>query len=46
MTGELLWSPDPATPSEIGRFVAWLLSDAAAFSTGALFFVDGGSSGV
>jgi acetoacetyl-CoA synthetase len=24
MTGELLWSPDPATPSEIGRFVAWL----------------------
>jgi acetoacetyl-CoA synthetase len=24
MTGELLWSPDPATPTEIGRFVSWL----------------------
>jgi acetoacetyl-CoA synthetase len=24
MTGELLWSPDSATPSEIGRFLRWL----------------------
>jgi acetoacetyl-CoA synthetase len=24
VTGELLWSPDTATPTEIGRFVDWL----------------------
>jgi 2,5-dichloro-2,5-cyclohexadiene-1,4-diol dehydrogenase 1 len=33
-------------PEDIAEQAAWLLSDAAAFSTGALFFVDGGSSGV
>lgn len=33
-------------PIDIAEQAAWLLSDASAFSTGSLFFVDGGSSGV
>ncbi|CAN5322430.1 SDR family oxidoreductase [soil metagenome] len=33
-------------PGDIAEQAAWLLSDAAKFSTGSLFFVDGGSNGV
>jgi len=34
------------TPEDIAEQAAWLLSDASKFSTGSLFFVDGGSNGV
>jgi 2,5-dichloro-2,5-cyclohexadiene-1,4-diol dehydrogenase 1 len=34
------------TPSEIGEAVAWLLSDAASFVTGAIFAIDGGYTSV
>ncbi|PPJ25585.1 SDR family NAD(P)-dependent oxidoreductase [Nocardia nova] len=33
-------------PEDIAEQAAWLLSDASKFSTGTLFFVDGGSNGV
>jgi NAD(P)-dependent dehydrogenase (short-subunit alcohol dehydrogenase family) len=34
-----------AEPEELAEQVAWLISDASSHSTGALFFVDGGTSG-
>ncbi|HEY3737507.1 MAG TPA: SDR family oxidoreductase [Jatrophihabitans sp.] len=33
-------------PEDIAEQAAWLLSDASKFSTGSLFFVDGGANGV
>ncbi|WP_105034189.1 SDR family NAD(P)-dependent oxidoreductase [Cryobacterium aureum] len=33
-------------PEEVGELAAWLLSDAASFSTGSAFFIDGGANGV